>query len=86
MNDLIDREALLNAIENDHPEFNDGQDVANWMIKCIKQAQTVDATPVRRGKWLESPDQYWDYKCSACEYGELGKTPYCPHCGARMEG
>lgn len=85
MSDLIDRNALLNVIENDHPEFNDGQDVANWMEKCIKEAPAVDAEPVRRGKWLEAPDLYW-CMCSACEHEELNETPYCPHCGARMEG
>ena len=30
MNDLISREQLLNEIEHNHPEYNDGQD--RWMI------------------------------------------------------
>lgn len=53
MSDFIDRNAPLNVIENDHPEFNDGQDVANWMEKCIKEAPAVDAESVQRGARME---------------------------------
>ena len=68
----------------------------------IRSIQTIDAEPVRRGKWLEHPfDREWDM-CSVCrtgvkrrEYGPNGdgtewvtEVSYqrCPWCGARMDG
>ena len=51
---------------------------------------TIEAEPVKRGKWLQymdgnnlMPDIY--YKCSECGRTEANKEPYC-HCGARMDG
>lgn len=99
-NDLISRSALLEAIRGDHPPFYDGQDVANWQEKCINEAPTVDAEPVRHGKWLFSDYDY--FTCSTCggQYFTGADStkdakamlennayyPYCPHCGARMDG
>lgn len=91
MSDLIDRKAAIEAIRS----YCAGCDNYDG-IRCrscgiadaadkVEEVPTVDTEPVRRGKWLESPDRYW-VKCSACEHGELNETPYCPHCGARMEG
>ena len=41
--DFISKSALLNDIYNrpDKPQFYDGQDVADWMEKCIKEAPIV---------------------------------------------
>lgn len=99
-NDLISRSALLEAIEKDHPPFYDGQNIADWQEKCIKDAPAVDAEPVRHGKWLFSDYDY--FTCSVCggqyftgaDSTKDAKTmlenndyyPYCPHCGARMDG
>lgn len=71
MNDLISRAALIKEIENGkHPEFYDGQDIANWQMQCIKNAPAVDAEPVRHGKWIYDPDANdWGiggYVCSEC--------------------
>ena len=58
-------------------------------LLLIDVAPTVDAVPVRRGKWIiyvVSPFDGEDVKCSEC--GQRGCAPYwdyCPHCGARME-
>lgn len=58
---------------------------------------TIDAEPVRRGRWLEDKC----FECSECKAhaafailsdGKGGRVPlellsnYCPNCGARMEG
>ena len=62
----------------------------------VKNAPTVDAEPVRRGKWIEIEDDVtFDtmYKCSECgeEYMLIDGTPaqnlynYCPNCGAKMQ-
>ena len=99
-NDLISRSALLEAIRGDHPPFYDGQDVANWQEKCINEAPAVDAEPMRHGKWLFSDYDY--FTCSVCggQYFTGADStkdakamlennayyPYCPYCGASMNG
>lgn len=49
---------------------------------------TVDAIPVRHGKWIRWRDLNGikRCKCSECivSYGNMD-TPYCPNCGAKMD-
>ena len=64
------------------------------LLKDIEEQPTVDAEPVRHGKWIDMGD-YW--KCSECMCTQLKKIPtvygditleeskYCPYCGAKME-
>ena len=55
-------------------------------IELIDSAPTVDAEPIRHGKWVNygccsfcgKPDPYY---CFITEY----KSYYCPHCGAKMD-
>lgn len=61
----------------------------------IDEMPTVDAVPVRHGKWikLDMHAHLADHKCTAC--GQECYVPtcmgepmyiYCPNCGARMDG
>ena len=67
---------------------------------CIDKEPTIDAVPVRHGKWEYGEDEsgYDGYYCSKCFghvrwYGKVGeqsinfikKYNYCPNCGARMD-
>lgn len=61
-------------------------------IKAIVEAQpTVDAVPVRHGKWMRTEDECGDFLCWTCsECGEQYVMPhhrasYCPNCGAKMD-
>ena len=63
-----------------------------------KQGNAIEYVPVAHAKW----EEYWDeeylafsYRCSKCKKDALTKegtmhdqalTPYCPYCGARMDG
>lgn len=56
---------------------------------------TVDAEDIRHGTWTkkhndDSQDYYedhWDYYCSCCTGFVMDwSPPYCPNCGAKMEG
>ena len=58
----------------------------------IKDAPTVDAVEVVHGEWISyldgdyiMPERY--YRCSeCCDRGWGRKWPYCPNCGAKMDG
>lgn len=65
------------------------------IIRLYKRTveQFNDAEPVRHGRWITDSYPMYDgdcliERCTACgtaiEYG-MG-TPYCPFCGAKMDG
>ena len=66
--------------------YNEGIDAA-W--NRIKQAPTIDAEPVRHGKWIEhlnykeERDGY--YWCPLCQKMATREYNYCPNCGAKMD-
>lgn len=54
----------------------------------IDSAPTVDAVPVRHGRWQGVSPFVDSLECSECRYcitDEEFKTPYCPYCGAKMD-
>lgn len=61
------------------------------LIKAIIDGQpTVDVQKVRHGKWIRGSYVCGEYefKCSVCgntEWHTSYSTPFCPHCGARMD-
>lgn len=66
--------------------YDDGYDDAMFDINHMP---TVEAEPVRHGKWIRWRDLNGikRCKCSECivSYGNMD-TPYCPNCGAKMDG
>ena len=63
------------------------------MSFVLMNAATVDAVPVRHGRWEHHWDDHDDWlQCSECGYGDEGEvgmnqgTNFCPNCGARMDG
>lgn len=62
-------------------------------IAQLKKAPTIEAEPVRHGRWERTSVlvgcMKWEYfyECTACgRSGENYKTHYCPNCGAKMDG
>lgn len=67
------------------------------IIGVIEAAPTIEAAPVRHGRWIPTEyDSYygdapiWDkYECSECGHEHSGEedtlTAFCPDCGARMD-
>lgn len=51
----------------------------------ITYAKTVDAEPVRHGRWESECEP--NYKCSCCEHYFHLYQPmnYCPNCGVKMD-
>ena len=68
-----------------------------WIINRINHAPTVDAVPVRHGKWVQrfikigGQDFKHGMQCSVCGESALNAegddflTDYCPFCGAKMD-
>lgn len=105
---LIDADALQAQIQQDYDLFVDStylpdkarRDELSNVLARIVNAPTIEAEPVRRGKWLPHPtDRDYDV-CSACGSGTRKRThgyenglrwdteevyQYCPRCGAKME-
>ena len=59
----------------------------------IKNAPTVDAEPIKHGKWIYGNDFHWyTASCNKCGYqrstdikaDRWNQWNYCPNCGARM--
>lgn len=93
---LIDADALKEGIKelkqspwynNDiNPSWQQGIKDAVHVVEtlCIDEEPTVDAVPVRHGKWIEYPTADGMNQCSECGVLRFGESNYCPNCGARM--
>ena len=52
----------------------------------VDEIPSADVSPVRHGRWEEQSDRD-ELVCSYCNggYTLYDETPYCPHCGAKMD-
>lgn len=77
---LIDADALINTLNKEKIEFN--EDINYFIL----YAPTIDAEPVRHGKWIKSEKSDFEWECSECGYGLTdNKLTYCYDCGAKMD-
>lgn len=82
------QEGLLKAyIEGDGIYLNDT--IAGEVVR-LGDAPTIDAAPVVHGEWTETVEyrgclRYHHITCSECGTEAKEKTPYCPHCPAKMD-
>ena len=66
----------------------------NGLLGLIEKAPTVDAVPVVHGRWEMRPtgmatDTGPEYKayCTVCNKpNKQYQPPFCPHCGAKIDG
>lgn len=88
---LIDADALKNdilksAVMIDDRGIQTGYEIA---IELIKRQPTIDAEPVRHGKWITEECLPGVAVCSICGHEIRGigcqYTKYCDDCGARMD-
>lgn len=113
MIELIDRQAALKkmcetcgycerfekAMRSTHPDFV--TDKCN-NYKFLAEQPTIEAEPVRHGRWLSYTGTHYtgkendygdpEYKehiffvCSNCRRKTVVQENFCPKCGARMDG
>lgn len=96
---LIDADMCIEKIK-DLPITYDAETVQRC-IEVLSNAQTIDAEPVRHGKWIETEENHgFDDEvrnkalaCSVCrvafrisDYAQIEDFRYCPNCGADMRG
>lgn len=93
---LIDKKELKEWIESwftknkyYHPYSKSNNIPIDELYDILEQMPTVEAEPVRHGKWNRNKIVYME--CSECgwlfEYysGLEEEWNYCPHCGAKMD-
>ena len=88
---LIDADALVEKAywHGEHPDvgnpFADGVEAVD--MSDIENAPTIEAEPVRHGRWIEKIGRA---KCSVCGdecwADSAMEYSYCPNCGAKMDG
>lgn len=93
---LIDADALIEKAywHGEHPDvgnpFPEGVDAVD--VSDIDNAPTIEAEPVRYGRWIHTDlAAHWHGKdeCSECTYHEkdrsdLSHLNFCPNCGCKM--
>ena len=90
MTRLIDADALAKFIDYGHLNNpNEKLYSENDIREMIDMMPTVDAVPVKHGKWIDRNGaivaSFWErYECSECGVMS-GNNKYCPNCGARMD-
>lgn len=90
---LIDADALEYKLHELYVQPN----IDLWqVISIIRHIPTIDAEPVRHGRWEykssymdDDFDRVFEYSCSICGrciqfYNDIDQYPYC-HCGAKMD-
>ena len=89
---LIDADALLDFLDVGHLIPPTEICFSELMMKnIIELMPTVDAVPVRHGKWTNHILGSTGYgttvmhQCSECECMTISRFRYCPNCGARMD-
>lgn len=88
---VIDRDTLTNKAEILYQHTSSGK-IIPWSavrVCVINNIKTVDAEPVRHGRWETYPSHAYR-RCSVCKT-EWDKPKfnihanYCPNCGAKMD-
>ena len=84
---LIDADALIKVFQ--HKLENNIFPLC--VISTIEDAPTIEAEPVKRGKWVWLSDE--DVMCTSCgsvqntnDNCDAGDWDFCPKCGAKMGG
>jgi len=86
---LIDADALKNKGYTLHRTYMKDASTMVYEIKNIDDIPTIEAEPVRQGRWLGVNPMVDTLICSECGeniISEEFKSNYCPNCGAKMEG
>lgn len=91
--ELIDKKALIEAMSGHvismsvclSKDERDGMErMYNTLMNDIEKAPTVDANPVKHGRWHYTWGGEYPY-CSCCGRSDSNAGKYCGNCGAKMD-
>ncbi len=81
---------ITSVMPDDEPAWTDKhiEELFNDFYVIPKEISTIEAEPVRHGKWEEIKNAYGELEGWLCKCGRevKSKENYCPNCGARMDG
>ena len=86
--------------DEDGYEVDDADEKREVISDLLNGIPAVEAVPVRHGRWIKMtgmmpPEYHGHYCCSECGWHSKGlrnswtreeEMPYCPNCGAKMDG
>ena len=89
----IDTDRALEIVRDQGIAHPNAYHLTNYATLILREAPTIDVTPVRHGKWVSVPHKLARV-CSVCNRDEPYKFAdidadvydYCPSCGAKMDG
>ena len=77
--------------ENEYADGDDRYPFVYGALTGVRQSETyvkaipaADVAPVVHGEWIDRDGKTWCSRCDASN--KQYKPPYCPHCGAKMDG
>lgn len=97
---LIDADALLEEMVGITDGWLKPPKGWKWYEDSVRNAPTIEAEPVRHGRWIKMtgmmpPEYHGHYECSECHWHMKGirsswtreeELTYCPNCGVIMDG
>ena len=89
----IDADRALEIVRDQGIAHPNAYHLTNYATLILREAPTIDVTPVRHGRWVSVPHKLARV-CSVCNRDEPYKFAdidadvydYCPNCGAKMDG
>ena len=89
----IDADRALEIVRDQGIAHPNAYHLTNYAMLILREAPTIDVTPVRHGRWVSVPHKLARV-CSVCNRDEPYKFAdidadvydYCPNCGAKMDG
>lgn len=93
MDEYIDRANLIARIEyyvTHTPEGNGEHYAYSVVLNEVLNLPDADVAPVVHGRWVthyrSGTPVAEGYVSTCCDIWKKRKSPYCPHCGAKMDG
>jgi len=96
---LVTKDEIYRLISGFRTRFKISEEAAHEMAKRVAEMPTVEAEPVKHGRWIidyAEGSKIYHAHCSECnkepdrniggDYYIDKLSDFCPNCGARMDG